>query len=107
MKENIKAYSKEQFRATGFMFSDYSLIEEEGTFRAVVDSKAYGNRNLTAYFTLEDGRKIFAAAFPERNYLGLTEIPFGASVELTFKKAKTTDRIYLRGVTLCDTPPAA
>ena len=105
MKENIKAYSKAQIRATDFMFSNYSLIEEEGTFRAVVDNKVWGNGNLTAFFTLEDGRMVFAAAFQDHDYLGLTEIPLGSSVELTFKKAKT-DRIYLRGVALCDTPAA-
>lgn len=105
MKENTKAYSKAQIRTTDFMFSNYSLIEEEGTFRAVVDNKVWGNCNLTAFFTLEDGRKIFAAAFQDHDYLGLTEIPLGSSVELTFKKAKT-DRIYLRGVTLCDAPAA-
>ncbi len=104
MKENIKAYSKAQIRATDFMFSNYSLIEED-TFRAVVDNKVWGNGNLTAFFTLEDGRMVFAAAFQDHDYLGLTEIPLGSSVELTFKKAKT-DRIYLRGVTLCDVPAA-
>ena len=107
MKETIKAYSKSQLRQTSIRFSEYTFMKEEGTFRAVMDYKGWGNGCLTGYFTFDDGRRIFASAFQDRNYLGLTDIPMGAAVELTFKKAKTNNNIYLRRVTLPDEQPAA
>ena len=103
----MKAYSKSQLRQTSIRFSDYSFMKEEGTFRAVIDYKGWGNGNLTAYFTFDDGRRIFASAFQDHKYLGLTDIPMDAAVELTFRKAKTKDNIYLRRVTLLDEHPAA
>ncbi len=103
----MKAYSKSQLRQTSIRFSDYSFMKEEGTFRAVMDYKGWGNGYLTGYFTFDDGRKISASAFQDHNYLGLTDIPMDAAVELTFMKAKTKDNIYLRRVTLLDEHPAA
>ena len=76
----------------------YVTAEQEGIFKATLDYKRWGrNRNVLAYFTLEDGRKIMASAWQDTGYLGIPEIPMGATVRLTFQKAKN-GLAYLRGV---------
>ncbi|MBR4634878.1 MAG: hypothetical protein IKO51_00765 [Clostridia bacterium] len=103
---NSRAKSHYQMYRTDFVFADYSFIDEEGTFTAVLDNKMWGRMNLTAFFTLEDGRKIMASAFQnDGNYLGLGEIDPGSTVELTFRGGKKSPRIYLRGVELIAPPP--
>ena len=53
-------------------FSDYSFIDEEGTFTGQLDHKLYGKKNnIVAYITLEDGRKVIAVAYKDSNYQGL------------------------------------
>ena len=45
----FKAHSHYQMYRSDFVFSDYSFIDEEGTFRAVLDNKMWGPRK-TALF---------------------------------------------------------
>ena len=45
----FKAHSHYQMYRSDFVFSDYSFIDEEGTFRAVLDNKMWGRRK-TALF---------------------------------------------------------
>ncbi len=103
----FKAHSHYQMYRSDFVFSDYSFIDEEGTFRAVLDNKMWGRMNLTAFFTFEDGRRIMASAYQNNDYyLGLPDIDVGSTLELTFLKGKRSSRICLRGVTLLAPPPA-
>lgn len=92
-----RAFTKKQFEESGYDKSGYKLIEEEGEFKATLDFKIWGSNNLLSYFTLEDGRKIFAGTWRFDNWLGLCDIPFGSTVTLIFKKAKT-NTIYLKEV---------
>ena len=94
----FKAHSHYQMYRSDFVFSDYSFIDEEGTFRRM---------NLSAFFTFEDGRRIMASAYQNNYYyLGLPDIDIGSTLELTFLKGKRSSRICLRGVTLIAPPPA-
>ena len=95
--EEKKALSKRQFAQSDFSIEQYGLMDEEGTFRATLEFKRWGKKlNLLSYFTLEDGRKIFASSWQRDGYLGLPDIRLGSSVELTFKCAKKTDIAYLK-----------
>lgn len=79
-------------------YDDYSFCEQEGTFKATLDYKRWGKkRNVVAYFTFKDGRKILTAAWWNQDYLGLCELPIGATVNLTFSK-KRKNTCYLRKV---------
>ena len=62
---------------------------------------------LKNFLTLEDGRKIIACTFRRENYLGMADIPMGSVLELTFKKATKSGKIYIREVKVkndCPTP---
>ena len=94
----MRAYSKNQLYENGIHTDIYVTAEQEGIFKATLDYKRWGrNRNVLAYFTLEDGRKIMASAWQDTGYLGIPEIPMGTTVRLTFQKAKN-GLAYLRGV---------
>ena len=94
----MRAYSENQLYENGINTDSYVTAEKEGVFRATLDYKRWGrNRNILAYFTLEDGRKIMASAWQNTGYLGIPEIPMGALVRLTFQKAKN-GLAYLRCV---------
>ena len=83
-------------------FDDYCFCEEEGTFKAVLDFARYGKKkNVIAYFTFEDGRKIMACAWNNMSYLGLNRIPIGTELYLTFAKKKS-DSCYLRNVEIAE-----
>ena len=83
-------------------FDDYCFCEEEGTFKAVLDFARYGKKkNVIAYFTFEDGRKIMACAWNNMSYLGLNRIPIGTELCLTFTKKKS-DSCYLRNVDIAE-----
>ena len=95
--EEKKALSKRQFAQSDFSIEQYGLMDEEGTFRATLEFKRWGKKlNLLSYFTLEDGRKIFASSWQRDGYLGLPDIRLGSNVELTFKRAKKTGIAYLK-----------
>ena len=71
-------------------FSDYSFIDEEGTFTGQLDHKLYGKKNnIVAYITLEDGRKVIAVAYKDSNYQGLKDIEVDSFVEVTFSESKS------------------
>ena len=97
-----RALSIDQFIRSGIDTSDYKFIKTEGTFRAVLDLKVWGHKMLKNFLTLEDGRKIIACTFSLEKYMGMAEIPLGTRLELTFKKAKRSRNIYIRGVRVLD-----
>ena len=98
----MRAYSLRQFRKQGICVDDYKTNEHEGVFNARLDQKRWGkNRNILAYFTLEDGSKVMASAWQNTDYLGIPEIEEGAMLTLTFEKAKNGIS-YLRNVERCD-----
>ena len=97
-----RALSIGQFAESGIDTSDYRFIETEGTFRAVLDLKVWGQKMVKNFLTLEDGRKIIACTFSREHYLGMADIPIGTRLELTFRKAKKSGVIYIRGVKVLD-----
>ena len=95
--EEKRALSKRQFAQSDFSIEPYGLMDEEGTFFATLDFKLWGKKlNLLSYFTLDNGRKIFASSWQREGYLGLSDIRLGSRVELTFKRAKKTGISYLK-----------
>ena len=95
--EEKKALSNRQFVQSEFSIKPYELMDEEGTFFAMLDFKRWGKKlNLLSYFTLDDGRKIFASSWQREGYLGLPDIRLGSRVELTFKRPKKTGIAYLK-----------
>ena len=102
--EEKRAFSNRQFAASDFDIKPYSFITTEGIFTGSLDFKRWGKKkNLLSYFTLDDGRKIFAATFALHNYLGLADIKLGTIVKLTFIAAQKSGTIYLRKVETTDT----
>ncbi len=97
-----RALSIGQFAESGIDTSCYHFIETEGTFKAVLDLKVWGQKMVKNFLTLEDGRKIIACTFSRENYLGMADIPLGTRLELTFKKAKKSGAIYIRDVKVLD-----
>ena len=101
--EEKRALSNHQFAASGFDIKPYSFITTEGIFIGTLDFKRWGKKkNLLSYFTLADGRKIFASTFSLQDYLGLADIRLGTNVKLTFIAAKRSGVIYLRKVEIED-----
>ena len=97
--EEKRAFSQRQFAQSDFDIRPYSFFETEGTFTGTLDFKRWGKKkNLLSYFTLTDGRKIFASTFALSGYLGLADIRLGSTVRLTFTAAKSSGVIYLRKV---------
>lgn len=82
----------------GIRLDDYSFNDEEGTFTARLDGKRWGKKaNLLAYFTLENGKKVVASAWWEKEYLGIDEYKEGTMLTLTCTKSKN-GKVYLRKV---------
>lgn len=92
-----RALSRRQFAASDFDTSGYSFNEEPGEFVATIDCKRWGKKKLVTYFTLEDGRKVVAPTWPNSNYLGLADLPLGATVRLNFQPTRT-GKLNLKGV---------
>ena len=79
---------------------DYRYPDFEGTYEATIVCKRWGKRNcLFAYLDLEDGRKILTAAWSDKGYLGLADMPIGSHITVTFVRS-STGMIYLRSVEL-------
>lgn len=98
----MRSYSKKRMYDSGIYPCDYKTNEREGVFLARLDYKRWGNNhNILAYFTFEDGRKVFASAWNNTGYLGIPEIETGEMLMLTFKKAKSGTS-YLKKVERCD-----
>ena len=101
--EEKRALSQRQFSQSDFDIRPYSFIETEGTFTGTLDFKRWGKKkNLLSYFTLTDGRKIFASTFALSDYLGLADIKLGTTVRLSFIAEKKSGIIYLRKVEIED-----
>ena len=98
-----RGLSKAQFAQSGYDTSAYRFIETEGTFTATLDLKVWGDSMLKNFLTLEDGRKIIACTFHRENYLGMVDIPIGSVLEVTFKKAVKSGKIYIREVKVRNT----
>lgn len=94
-----QAYSRRQFKKSGFDTTGYAFIEDQGVHIGVIDCKRWGKQKLVTYFTLEDGRKIVAPTWPKSNYLGLAELPIGSRVKLDFQPT-LTGKLNLKGVTV-------
>jgi len=95
----MKAYSsKWQLEACGVYTDTYSVSQLDGVVKARLDGKLWGKkRNILAYFTVEDGSKIMAAAWQNTDYLGIPDIEEGAALQLTFDRSKGGTS-YLRKV---------
>ena len=94
----MRAYSLKQMQSLGICVDDYKTNENDGVFIAKLDYKRWGkNRNVLGYFTLENGSKVMASAWQNTGYLGILEIEEGATLMLTFEKAKN-GIAYLRKV---------
>jgi hypothetical protein len=93
--EDKRAYSKAQFQALGIDTNDYKFNNQAGVFRATLDIKLWGNsRNLLAFFTLEDGRKVIASAPWFKEYCGLPDIFLGTKVEISYAQS-AKGKVYL------------
>ena len=98
MRTEKRALSWQEFLASGYHDLDYRYPDFEGTYAATVACKRWRKRNcLFAYLDLADGRKILAAAWSDKGYLGLAEMPIGSHITVTFSRA-STGKIYLRSV---------
>lgn len=85
----MRAYSFKQINDIRINLDNYTLMEQEGVFEATLDCKCWGKkRNILAYLTLHDGRKVMTSAWQNTDYLGIPEIPIGALIKVTFQKAK-------------------
>lgn len=95
----MRAYSSfAQLEEKGIHVDEYHFMEQEGAFQARLDFKRWGKaKNILAYFTFEDGRKVVASAWNDNDYLGIPEMEEGAVLMLTFKKSKK-GKVYLRKV---------
>ena len=94
----MRAYSLRQMQNLGICVDDYKTNENDGVFIARLDYKRWGkNRNVLGFFTFENGSKVMASAWQNTGYLGIPEIEEGATLMLTFEKAKT-GIAYLRKV---------
>ena len=101
--EEKRALSNRQFAASDFDIKPYSFITTEGVYTGTLDFKRWGKKkNLLSYFTLTDGRKIFASTFALSDYLGLADIKLGTTVRLSFIAEKKSGIIYLRKVEIED-----
>ena len=90
--------SWKEFSVSGYKDGGYQYPDFEGTYEATVACKRWRKRNcLFAYLDLADGRKILAAAWSDKGYLGLADMPIGSHITVTFARA-STGRISLRSV---------
>ena len=96
--EEKRAYSKKQFMALGIDTSEYKFNVQTGIFKAVLDLKVWGaNKNILAFFTLEDGRKVISSAPCFKGYFGLADIPLGTDLEIMYAP-NVKGKIYLTDV---------
>ncbi len=94
----MRAYSLNQMRELGIRTDEYELNDREGVYVGRLDYKAWGkSRNVLAFVTLTDGRKIATSAWQGDGYLGIPEIEEGTMLEFAFKKSKKGTP-YLRKV---------
>jgi len=97
MKEK-RAYSQAQFRALGIDTGDYKFNEQAGIYNATLDFKVWGkNKNILAFFTLEDGRKFISCAPHFKGYLGLADIQAGTDLDIMYTP-NTKGKVYLTDV---------
>jgi hypothetical protein len=100
--ENKHAYSQLQFQSLEMDTRDYLFNDEEGVFYVTLDIKVWGNnKNLLAFFTLEDGRKFISSAPYFQKYYELPEMPIGSKVEITYAPNRK-GKVYLIGVKKID-----
>ena len=98
MENDKRALSWQEFVNSGFDGRDYKFPDFEGTYNATIVCKRWGaSRNLIAYCIMNDGRKVIATGWSEKNYLGLADIPVGTQVKLTFQRI-SPGKIYLKRV---------
>ena len=98
MRTEKRALSWQEFFASGYNGLDYRYPDFEGTYAATVACKRWRKRNcLFAYLDLADGRKILTAAWSDKGYLGLAEMPIGSRIMVTFVRS-STGRVNLRSV---------
>ena len=98
-----RALSRRQFAASDFDTTGYSFNEEPGEFVATIDCKRWGKKKLVTYFSFEDGRKVVAPTWPKSNYLGLADLPRGATVRLNFQHTRT-GKLNLKAVAFLNEP---
>ena len=98
MENEKRALSWQEFKESGLDGRNYKFPDFEGTVKARLVCKRWGTkRNLFAYCDLDDGRKIITAAWCEKKYLGLADIPLGSRLNLTFQRS-TKGVFYLTKV---------
>ena len=98
MRKEKRALSWEEFLKSGYQDSDYRYPDFEGTYEAALVCKRWGKRNcLFVYLDMLDGRKILTAAWSDKGYLGLADMPVGSRITVTFVRA-STGKTYLRSV---------
>lgn len=103
--EEKRALTRRQFASSDFDASGYSFNEQPGEFVATIDCKRWGKTKLISYFTFEDGRKVVSVTWPRSNYRGLTDMPLGSKVKLTFRPSRT-GTLNLMDVVLLSGPVA-
>ena len=98
MDNDKRALSWNEFVDSGFDGRDYKFPDFEGTVIVTVVCKRWGNkRNIFAYCDLDDGRKLIASAWSDKNYLGLADLPVGGNAILEFQRI-SNGRVYLKKV---------
>lgn len=95
----MRAYSSlRQLEEKGICVDEYLTNKRDDVIKARLDCKRWDKkRNILAYFTFEDGRKVMASAWQNTGYFGIPEIEEGTMLTLTFEKAKNGIS-YLRKV---------
>lgn len=98
MESNGKgAMTWSEFVESDFDGRDYEFPDFAGSYEATIACKRWNkSRNLLVYLDLDDGRKIITAAWNTDDFFGLTELPIGARVRVTFVESKS-GRFFLRG----------
>jgi len=100
--EEKRAYSQAQFQALGIDTDDYKFNQQAGTFTAILDIKVWGNnKNVLAFFTVDDGRKFIASVPDFKGFFGLPDIPLGTKLELTYAPNKK-GKVYITEIQRLD-----
>lgn len=92
-----KAYTKEQFKESGFDASGYRYNAEIGDFTGTLIIKRWckETHTLIAYLDFDDGRKIEQKIYPANDYLGITKIKMGSKVRLKYVISPKTNATVL------------
>jgi hypothetical protein len=80
-------------------FDEYRYMEQDGEFEGRFVWRWKNPRgDLECFFDLDDGRKIRATTWADREYLHMDTFPVGDRCRLEFRRSGSGRRSYLRRV---------